>query len=103
MSWRLLHFAGLPTLFGVGRNGSSTAHCASVRSYRLATATLGTRSPEDRTSWSKNHLPETSLHVDHRHADHHASAQLSKHGLAVLPTDVGDAGDGWFASECGVG
>src|SRR5690606_40526497 len=84
MSWRLLHFAGLPTLFGVGSNGSSTAHCASVRSYRLATATLGTRSPEDRTSWSKNHLPETSLHVDHRHADHHASAQLSKHGLRPL-------------------
>src|SRR5690606_22796203 len=93
MSWRLLHFAGLPTLFGVGRNGSSTAHCASVRSYRLATATLGTRSPEDRTSWSKNHLPETSLHVDHRHADHHASAQLSKHGLAA-PAVGGAAGGG---------
>jgi len=28
---------------------------------------------------------------------------LKRRGLTVLPTDVGDAGDGWFASECGVG
>ncbi|SCG60430.1 Transposase, Mutator family [Micromonospora halophytica] len=35
---RLLHYDGRPGRFGAGSNGSSTAHCTSVRSNRLVTA-----------------------------------------------------------------
>ena len=45
MSCRLLHFGGRPGFFGVGSCGASRAHCTSVRSCRLVTATLVTRSP----------------------------------------------------------
>src|SRR3954447_13910981 len=82
MSCRLLHLDGRPAFFGLGSSASSTAHCPSVRSNRLVTGTLATRSPEDRTSWSKNHLPETSPHIDHRHTEHQVSVRLLKHGLA---------------------
>src|SRR4051812_39187966 len=81
MSCRLLHLDGRPAFFGFGSSASSKAHRPSVRSNRLVTGTLATRSPEDRTSWSKNHLPETSPHIDHRHTDHQVSVRLLKHGL----------------------
>src|SRR3954447_7644570 len=81
MSCRLLHLDGRPAFFGLGSSASSKAHCPSVRSNRLVTGTLATRSPEDRTSWSKNHLPETSPHIDHRHTQHQVSVRLLKHGL----------------------
>ena len=45
MSWRLVHLGGRPCLRAAGSNGSSAAHCASVRSCRFVTATLATRSP----------------------------------------------------------
>src|SRR5690606_5806747 len=45
MSCRLLHFGGRPAFFPRGSNGFSRAHSASVKSARLVTATLGTRSP----------------------------------------------------------
>ncbi len=44
-----------------------TAHCASLRSNRPVTARVATRSPDNWSSWSKNHLPETSLLIDERH------------------------------------
>jgi hypothetical protein len=45
MSCRLVHFGGRPGFFPTGSSGSSTVHCASVRSARPATITLATRSP----------------------------------------------------------
>ncbi len=45
MSWRFVHFGGRPAFFPRGSNVSNRAHCASVRSARPGTATLGTRSP----------------------------------------------------------
>jgi len=45
MSCRLLHFDGRPDFFGLGSSGSSLAHWASVRSNRLVTAMVSTRSP----------------------------------------------------------
>ena len=68
MICRLLHFGGRPVLLRAGSSGSSTAHCASVRSNRPVTARVATRSPEHWSSWSKHHLPETSLLIEHRHA-----------------------------------
>jgi hypothetical protein len=65
---RLLHLGGRPGFLPLGSNGSSTAHCASVRSARAVTGMVSTRSPGIGLSWSKNHLPETSLLFDHRHA-----------------------------------
>ena len=64
---RLLHFGGRPAFFGRDSSGPNAAHCASVRSNRLVTATLATRSPCRWLSWSITHLPETSPHIDHRH------------------------------------
>ena len=46
--------------FPPGGSGPSTAHCASVRSARLLTAKVATRSPCRWSSWSLTHLPETS-------------------------------------------
>src|SRR4051812_44224745 len=45
MSCRLVHCGGRPDFFPTGSSGSSTVHCASVRSARPATSTLATRSP----------------------------------------------------------
>src|SRR5437762_6557547 len=45
ISCRLLHFGGRPDFFPLGSNGSSTAHCASVKSARAVTAKVSTRSP----------------------------------------------------------
>ena len=47
MSRRVVHFGGRPGFFPTGSNGSSTFHCASVRSARPVSATLATRSPVD--------------------------------------------------------
>src|SRR5690606_34427156 len=55
-----------------------TAHCASVRSNRLVTATVATRGLRaDGHSWSINHLPETSLFVDQRRAVASPPAQIT--------------------------
>ena len=45
MSCRNGHVRGRPGFFPFGSNGSSTAHCASVKSARPLTGTVGTRSP----------------------------------------------------------
>src|SRR3989440_11963304 len=45
MSCRLLHFDGRPDFFALGSSGSNLAHAASVRSNRLVTAMVSTRSP----------------------------------------------------------
>ena len=45
MSCRLAHTGGRPGFFPFGSNGSSTAHCGSVKSARPLTGTVGTRSP----------------------------------------------------------
>lgn len=66
---RLLHFSGRPLTDAAGSTAARTAHRASLRSCRLATTTLATRSPVFRFAWSLTHLPETSPHIDHRHAD----------------------------------
>jgi hypothetical protein len=42
---RLVQRDGRPGRFGAGSNGSSRAHCTSVRSNRLVTAKVATRSP----------------------------------------------------------
>ena len=65
MSCRFVHFGGRPGLAAAGNNGSSPAHCASVRSSRLVTARVATRSPVSGSAWSLNHLPETSFFIDH--------------------------------------
>src|SRR5690606_40133869 len=99
MSCRLLHFGGRPAFFGRGSSGSSTAHCASLRSNRLVTATLATRSPCRWLSWSITHLPETSPHLDHRHAQpitpQPGPRALMTHGLMVDAYLVGLAGLAW--------
>jgi hypothetical protein len=70
MSCRLLHFGGRPAFFPRGSSGASRAHWASVRSARLTTTTLGTRSPVLLVLLRQlNHLPETSPSSGHRHAD----------------------------------
>ena len=61
MSCRFVHFGGRPGFLPRGSSGSSTAHCASVRSARLLTVKVATRSPCRWSSWSLTHLPETSL------------------------------------------
>src|SRR6266540_2884685 len=69
MICRLVHLGGRPLTDAAGSAGASIAHCASVRSCRLAAATLATRSPVVfRFAWSLTHLPETSSVIDHRHA-----------------------------------
>jgi hypothetical protein len=50
------------------RRGARAAHCASVRSCRLGTARVATRSPVHGASWSLYQVPETSSVIDHRHA-----------------------------------
>jgi nucleoside-diphosphate-sugar epimerase len=45
ISSRFVHVAGRPGFFPRGSSGSSAFHCASVRSKRLVTSTVGTRSP----------------------------------------------------------
>ncbi len=62
ISCRLLHFGGRPGFLPRGNSGSSTFHCASVRSARPVAGTVGTRSPERWSSWSLTHLPQTSRH-----------------------------------------
>src|SRR3954470_12644541 len=42
---RLFHNDGRPGRDGAGSNGSSATHCSSVRSNRLVTAKVSTRSP----------------------------------------------------------
>jgi len=81
MSWRLDHRGGRPVRgpIGLGSNGSSNAHCVSVRSAR-AEGMVSTRSPAFGISWSKHRLPETSLCRDHRHAH-----QLKTSGQALGP------------------
>jgi hypothetical protein len=89
MSCRLVHRGGRPGFFPTGNNGSSTAHCASVRSARPATTTLATRSPvimvvlvDDRSTGDLTYLindtpiktsPEPSMLVS-----------TSKHGLVPI-------------------
>ena len=68
MSWRLVHVGGRPGFLPRGSNGSSTAHCASVRSARTLTGAVGTRSPVARSSWSLTYLPETSSRSRQRNA-----------------------------------
>src|SRR5436305_8656369 len=60
MSCRFVHFTGRPGFLPRGSSGSSTAHCASVRSARPLTVKVATRSPYRWASWSLTHLPETS-------------------------------------------
>src|SRR5947209_20312273 len=67
MSLRLACSGGRPRL-PPGSSGPSTAHCASVRSARLVTAKVATRSPCRWSSLSLTHLPETSSVPDQRHA-----------------------------------
>ena len=87
ISRRSSHLRGRPGFFPLGSNGSSTAHCASVKSARPLTGTVGTRSPVRWSSWSLTHLPKTSLLSRQRHAtsparDHHPrSRPLLKHAL----------------------
>jgi hypothetical protein len=66
---RLLHFGGRPLTDAAGSTAARTAHCASLRSCRLVTAKVATRSPELGASWSIHQIPETSLFIDHRHTD----------------------------------
>jgi hypothetical protein len=47
INWRLLHLGGRPGFLPTGNNGSSTAHCSSVKSARPATGTVCTRSPDE--------------------------------------------------------
>ena len=68
MSCRFAHTGGRPGFFPFGSNGSSTAHCASLKSARPLTGTVGTRSPVRWSSWSMTHLPKTSLLSWQRHA-----------------------------------
>ena len=90
MSCRFVHFSGRPAFLPVGSSGSNTAHCASVRSNRPATATLATRSPVFRFAWSLTHLPETSPSIDYRHADEQLTAhRLTKHALVSCPAAGG--------------
>jgi hypothetical protein len=42
-------------------------HCTSLRSNRPVTARVATRSSDNWSYWSKNHLPEASLLIDQRH------------------------------------
>src|SRR5437016_3434064 len=42
---RLVHIGGRPDFLPLGSNGSSTAHCASIRSARAVTGRVSTRSP----------------------------------------------------------
>src|SRR6266480_4833918 len=60
MSCRFARFGGRPGFLPAGSSGSSTAHCASVRSARPLTAKVATRSPYRWSSSSLTHLPETS-------------------------------------------
>jgi hypothetical protein len=45
MICRLVHLGGWPLTDAAGSAGASIAHCASMRSWRLAAAALATRSP----------------------------------------------------------
>jgi hypothetical protein len=45
ISRRSSHLRGRPGFFPLGSSGSSTVHCAPVRSARPLTGTVGTRSP----------------------------------------------------------
>ena len=45
ISCRFVHVTGRPGFLPRGSSGSSTAHCASLRSKRPVTGTVGTRSP----------------------------------------------------------
>jgi hypothetical protein len=63
MSCRFVHADGQPDRVGTGNSGSNRAHCSLVRSSRLVTARVATRSPVFRfSSWSMNPLPETSTY-----------------------------------------
>ena len=77
MSCRFVHFGGRPGFLPRGSSGSSTAHCASVRSARPVTVKVATRSPCRWSSSSLTHLPETSSVTAQRHAgnarSHHAT------------------------------
>src|SRR5205085_11097851 len=84
MSLRLACSGGRPRL-PPGSSGPSTAHCASVRSARLVTAKVATRSPCRWSSLSLTHLPETSSVPGQRHAGLGQLKPLSpllKHALA---------------------
>ena len=60
---------GRPDRVGTGNSGSSRAHCSSVRSSRLVTARVATRSPVcSGSSWSTNPISEISLTSRSRHA-----------------------------------
>ncbi|TCO55670.1 hypothetical protein EV192_10792 [Actinocrispum wychmicini] len=85
---RLVHFGGRPGFFPTGSSGSSTAHCASVRSARPVAATLATRSPvcvivlvDDRSTGDLVYLiNDTPI----RTASHVSSLVRSmKHGLVM--------------------
>src|SRR6266436_6615520 len=89
MSCRFVHFGGRPGRRPRGSSGSSTAHCASVRSARLLTAKVATRSPCRWSSSSLTHLPETSSVTAERHAGNKDRfwplSSLLKHALARGP------------------
>src|SRR5947207_5021662 len=85
MSLRLACSGGRPRL-PPGSSGPSTAHCASVRSARLVTAKVATRSPCRWSSLSLTHLPETSSVPGQRHAGLGQLKPLSpllKHALGL--------------------
>src|SRR5207248_5639995 len=86
MSLRLACSGGRPRL-PPGSSGPSTAHCASVRSARLVTAKVATRSPCRWSSLSLTHLPETSAVPGQRHAGLGQLKPLSpllKHALVAI-------------------
>src|SRR5205823_7009566 len=85
MSLRLACSGGRPRL-PPGSSGPSTAHCASVRSARLVTAKVATRSPCRWSSLSLTHLPETSSVPGQRHTGLGQLKPLSpllKHALVL--------------------
>jgi hypothetical protein len=64
----LLHEHGRPGRDGVGSNGSSVAHCASVKSNRFVTARVFTRSPVFRFFLVDEPTTGDLTYVDRRHA-----------------------------------
>jgi len=85
MSCSFVHFGGRPGFRPDGSNGSGTAHCASVRSARLLTVKVATRSPCRWSSWSLTHLPETSPIPCQRHAANSRSPQAAPPTFETRP------------------
>jgi hypothetical protein len=86
MSCRFVHFGGRPGFRPRGSSGSSTAHCASVRSARLLTAKVATRSPCRWSSSSLTHLPETSCVTGQRHAGNSRSLLATQLTFETRPS-----------------